>query len=114
MPWPVIESPRFYTLFLGLKRGFDEQPVTHPAAGEFLHKLKMLMAKLKVSFLPHLVAKLTEIGHERLMIGGHLIVRITYWHMSLVFLNLSYRNTCFSPCTTIGDPSSECIPIWIY
>jgi hypothetical protein len=48
IPWPVIESPQFYALFLALKRKLDLQPVTHPAAGEFLHKLKTLMAKLKV------------------------------------------------------------------
>jgi hypothetical protein len=48
IPWPVIESPQFYALFLALKRKLDEQPVTHPTAGEFLHKLKTLMAKLKV------------------------------------------------------------------
>lgn len=49
IPWPVIESKQFYTLFPALKKRLDQQPVTHPAAGEFLHTLKTLMAKLKVS-----------------------------------------------------------------
>ena len=49
IPWPVIESPRFYTLFPKLKRDLDKQSITHPAAGEFLLKLKILMAKLKAS-----------------------------------------------------------------
>jgi len=49
IPWPVIESKRFYTLFSSLKRALDEQPITHPNAGAFLHTLKTLMAKLKVN-----------------------------------------------------------------
>jgi hypothetical protein len=31
-----------------LKRRLDQQDVTHKAAGEFLHLMKTLMAKLKV------------------------------------------------------------------
>ncbi|KAI6143615.1 hypothetical protein BKA82DRAFT_2416446 [Pisolithus tinctorius] len=49
IPWPVIESKEFYKLFTKLKRCLDQQPVTHPAAGEFLHKMKTLMAKLKAN-----------------------------------------------------------------
>jgi hypothetical protein len=49
IPWPVIESPQFYSLFQKLKRDLDKQSITHSAAGEFLHKLKILMAKLKAS-----------------------------------------------------------------
>ena len=48
MPWPVIQSPRFYELFGALKTRLERQPVTHKSAGEFLRVLKMLMAKLKV------------------------------------------------------------------
>ena len=48
MPWPVIQSPRFYELFGALKTRLEKQPVTHKSAGEFLRVLKMLMAKLKV------------------------------------------------------------------
>lgn len=48
IPWPVIESTRFYDLFGGLKLRLDDQPITHPHAGAFLGALKMLMAKLKV------------------------------------------------------------------
>ena len=45
---PVIESKEFYKLFPALKRRLDRQVVTHKAAGEFLHLMKTLMAKLKV------------------------------------------------------------------
>jgi hypothetical protein len=54
IPWPVIESRQFYALFPTLKRRLDQQKTTHPAAGEFLHMLKTLMAKLKVCFLLHI------------------------------------------------------------
>jgi hypothetical protein len=100
-------------LFSELKHDLDEQPVTHPAGGEFLHKLKMLMAKLKVCFFSYLMAKLKEFAHERPMIGEHLIVSIAYRHMAVVFLNLSHRNPCLSPCTAIGGPPSQCFPIRI-
>ncbi|KAH8114638.1 hypothetical protein DFH11DRAFT_1508680 [Phellopilus nigrolimitatus] len=49
IPWPVIESRQFYTLFTTLKRRLDTQLPTHKGAGTFLHKLKMLMAKLKTN-----------------------------------------------------------------
>jgi hypothetical protein len=48
IPWPVIESRRFYSLYSTLKRRLDSQQVSHPSAGEFLYTLKILMAKLKV------------------------------------------------------------------
>ncbi|KAF8216790.1 hypothetical protein K438DRAFT_1797846 [Mycena galopus ATCC 62051] len=49
LPWPVIESKEFYALFPTLKKTLDQQEVTHPTAGEFLHTLKTLMAKLKAN-----------------------------------------------------------------
>ena len=45
---PVIESKEFYKLFSTVKRQLDKQSVTHRSAGEFLHLMKTLMAKLKV------------------------------------------------------------------
>ena len=48
IPWPVIGSEDFYGLFFELKKKLDQQPPSHPTAGEFLHTLKTLMAKLKV------------------------------------------------------------------
>ena len=45
---PVIESRDFYKLFSTLRKRLDQQVVTHQAAGEFLHLMKTLMAKLKV------------------------------------------------------------------
>ena len=52
IPWPVIESKEFYKLFATLKKRLDSQKNSHPAAGEFLHTIKTLMAKLKVCSLP--------------------------------------------------------------
>ncbi|KAJ7504160.1 hypothetical protein B0H11DRAFT_1709774, partial [Mycena galericulata] len=49
IPWPVIESKQFYALFPALKRTLNQQEITHVAAGEFLHTLKTLMAKLKAN-----------------------------------------------------------------
>ncbi|KAL4072312.1 hypothetical protein J3A83DRAFT_4188311 [Scleroderma citrinum] len=49
IPWPVIESREFYQLFPALKKCLDQQVVTHRAAGEFLHVMKTLMAKLKLT-----------------------------------------------------------------
>ena len=51
IPWPVIESKEFYKSFTILKRQLDLQKVSYPTAGEFLHTIKMLMAKLKVCHL---------------------------------------------------------------
>ena len=48
IPWPVIESAEFYKLFTVLKRRLDLQKCSHPTAGEFLHTIKTLMAKIKV------------------------------------------------------------------
>jgi hypothetical protein len=48
IPWPVIESGKFYELFYALKKRLDLQTISHPSAGEFLHTIKTLMAKLKV------------------------------------------------------------------
>jgi len=50
---PVIESKEFYRLFPALKRQLDKQVVTHRSAGEFLHTMKTLMAKLKVRVVSH-------------------------------------------------------------
>jgi len=48
MPWPVIESKEFYKLLATLKKRLDIQKISHPTAGEFLHTIKTLMAKIKV------------------------------------------------------------------
>ncbi|KAF8483069.1 hypothetical protein JB92DRAFT_3033310 [Gautieria morchelliformis] len=49
MPWPVIESSKFYSMFHRLKRVLYSQPITHPGAGMFLSTMKTLMAKLKTN-----------------------------------------------------------------
>jgi len=51
IPWPVIESSEFYKLLSALKKRLDQQPISHPVAGEFLLTIKTLMAKLKVRSL---------------------------------------------------------------
>lgn len=56
IPWPVIESKEFYKLFSALKKRLDLQKTSHMTAGEFLHTIKTLMAKLKVLISPWLVA----------------------------------------------------------
>lgn len=48
IPWPLIESKRFYTMFEKLRKTFYSQKATHPGAGVFLSTMKTLMAKLKV------------------------------------------------------------------
>jgi hypothetical protein len=48
IPWPVIESKEFYKLFSKVIKALDQQPTSHQTAGEFLLRLKTLMAKLKV------------------------------------------------------------------
>ena len=51
MPWPVIESKQFYTMFHRLQRRLEEQNTSHESAGVFLQTIKTLMAKLKVNFI---------------------------------------------------------------
>ncbi len=48
IPWPVIESRDFYRPFSAVKKELNQQSTSHNTAGEFLHTLKTLMAKLKV------------------------------------------------------------------
>jgi len=48
IPWPVIESKKFYSSFSLLQKMLRNQKITHSSAGMFLHTLKTLMAKLKV------------------------------------------------------------------
>ncbi|KAL1691225.1 hypothetical protein GGG16DRAFT_113392 [Schizophyllum commune] len=47
VPWPVIESQKFYTYFVSLKKALDRQRLTHSSGVEFAQTLKTLMAKLK-------------------------------------------------------------------
>ena len=73
IPWPVIESKEFYKSFTTLKRRLDLQRVSHPTAGEFLHTIKTLMAKLKVCNPP--AAKgIILIVYFRPMTGEHFLV----------------------------------------
>ncbi|KAI9453845.1 hypothetical protein BJY52DRAFT_1225384 [Lactarius psammicola] len=57
IPWPVIESKEFYKLFATLKRRLDLQKISHSTAGEFLHTVKTLMAKLKLTFSTETMAE---------------------------------------------------------
>ncbi len=69
IPWPVIQSTRFYELFGALKARLEKQPITHKSAGEFLRVLKMLMAKLKVRTRTACSIKLVSELLFRLAIG---------------------------------------------
>ncbi|KAI0302897.1 hypothetical protein B0F90DRAFT_1935607 [Multifurca ochricompacta] len=60
IPWPVIESKEFYKLFSTLKKRLDMQKISHPTAGEFLHTIKTLMAKLKANDWGALSQTMTE------------------------------------------------------
>ncbi|KDQ16740.1 hypothetical protein BOTBODRAFT_53828 [Botryobasidium botryosum FD-172 SS1] len=48
IPWPLLDSPRFYSSFGFLRSRLERQPSTHGPAGVFLQTLKTLMAKIKV------------------------------------------------------------------
>lgn len=74
IPWPVIESKEFYKLFAILKRRLDMQNISHPTAGEFLHTIKTLMAKIKVApiFVVHIT--FSAFSSNRPMIGVHFPV----------------------------------------
>ncbi|KAG8900599.1 hypothetical protein FRB99_005954 [Tulasnella sp. 403] len=69
IPWNVIQSREFYTLFSKLSKHLFRQKMTHATAGEFLITLKTLMAKLKAqdwgsidhTVIKHRVAALTTI-----------------------------------------------------
>ncbi|KAG8900672.1 hypothetical protein FRB99_005823 [Tulasnella sp. 403] len=69
IPWNVIQSREFYTLFSKLSKHLFKQKTTHATAGEFLITLKTLMAKLKAqdwgsidqTVIKHRVAALTNI-----------------------------------------------------
>ncbi|KAH9963060.1 hypothetical protein BJV74DRAFT_880022 [Russula compacta] len=60
IPWPVIESKEFYKLFSTLKKRLDLQKISHVTAGEFLHTIKTLMAKLKANDWGALSQTMTE------------------------------------------------------
>lgn len=64
--WPVIESREFYKLFATLKMRLDQQKISHSSAGEFLHTIKTLMAKLKVCLFFVNIQRLTPISGKRL------------------------------------------------
>ncbi|KAF7309973.1 VWFA domain-containing protein [Mycena indigotica] len=69
LPWPVIESKQFYALFPVIKRLLDKQEVTHRTAGEFLHTLKTLMAKLKANDWGALSQNLAAHRAQKLLTG---------------------------------------------
>ncbi|KAF7308315.1 VWFA domain-containing protein [Mycena chlorophos] len=69
IPWPVIESRQFYALFPSIKRLLDRQQVTHRTAGEFLHTIKTLMAKLKANDWGALSQNLAAHRSQKLLMG---------------------------------------------
>jgi hypothetical protein len=79
IPWPVIGSEDFYTLFFELKKKLHQQS-SHRIAGEFLHTLKTLMAKLKVCSPTVLFGWVTN--HLCLPLGKRLGGYVTYLPLS--------------------------------
>lgn len=51
IPWAVIGSSQFYSLFGVLKDRLGKRPTTYKHAGVFIEILKTLMAKLKVRLI---------------------------------------------------------------
>ncbi|OCH90958.1 hypothetical protein OBBRIDRAFT_792770 [Obba rivulosa] len=49
VPWPVIESRQFYTLFSAFKRRLDKQNTAYSGGSVFLQIIKTVMAKLKAN-----------------------------------------------------------------
>ena len=93
VPWPVIESREFYKLFYSVKKKLDQQKPSHRTAGEFLHTLKTLMAKLKVcTKLIQTESPLTSA--TPMWIGKRLGSYVTYVPVSSgrSLLNIHFRN----------------------
>ena len=103
IPWPVIKSEEFYTIFSALKKKLDQQPTLHHTAGEFLHTLKTLMAKLKACSPTFLFEWVTDhlCLSNRQTIGGLCHVR------SLVLI---FVLTLKSGCRNYGCASCEHSP----
>ncbi|KEP47826.1 von willebrand factor type A domain protein [Rhizoctonia solani 123E] len=78
IPWPVIKSRGFYTLFHRLRNTLENQPFTHGGAGVFLFTLKTLMAKIKANdwgaldknLAAHRAQQLTDWTSEAIGRGG--------------------------------------------
>ncbi|EMD40863.1 hypothetical protein CERSUDRAFT_121499 [Gelatoporia subvermispora B] len=49
VPWPVIESRQFYTLFTAFRKRLDKQATTYSGGSIFLQIIKTVMAKLKAN-----------------------------------------------------------------
>ncbi|CAE6509851.1 unnamed protein product [Rhizoctonia solani] len=49
IPWPVIKSRNFYTLFSSVRDTLEQRPFTYRGGSVFLHTLKTLMAKIKAN-----------------------------------------------------------------
>ena len=106
IPWPVIESKEFYRLFSALKKKLDQQSTSHHTAGEFLHTLKTLMAKLKVCSPTLLFGKVADsLRHpNRRMIGELCHVR---------FLVLRFCSRLEPGCRNHGRASCEYSPCYL-
>ncbi|KAE9406917.1 hypothetical protein BT96DRAFT_954710 [Gymnopus androsaceus JB14] len=81
IPWPVIESKQFYTLYPVLKGRLDKQVITHPTAGEFLQTLKTMMAKLKANDWGALSQTLA--GHRASQLMEALPYALTYGYTDI-------------------------------
>jgi hypothetical protein len=105
IPWPVIESKEFYKLFSTLEKCLDLQKFSHMSAGEFLHTIKTLMAKLKANF-PHFVVNLVMTTSDRPMIGDRYLVSFHITVSWSLFI-LPDRDHDPTSCQNTVNPSSD-------
>ncbi|CUA74255.1 hypothetical protein RSOLAG22IIIB_05485 [Rhizoctonia solani] len=67
IPWPVIHSPNFYTLFGSLRQRLEQQQFTHSDGGTFLCNLKTLIAKIKTNDWGSMCSNIAARRAQRLM-----------------------------------------------
>lgn len=99
LPWPVIKSKGFYTLFGHIRGILEDQPITHGEGGGFLHLLKTLMAKIMVSLLSEsisiydLMHVLIDQAHDWGALDREYLVNFN--KPSLTGIGMLPRNTCY-------------------
>ncbi|CUA74085.1 hypothetical protein RSOLAG22IIIB_10970 [Rhizoctonia solani] len=69
IPWPVIDSPSFYTLFGRLRQRLEQQPFTYSDGGTFLYNLKTLIAKINTNDWGSMYSNIAACRAQRLMAG---------------------------------------------
>ena len=91
----MIKSREFYKLFLSIKEKLSRQKTSHRTAGEFLHTLKILMAKLKVRLILTYCIGTDQCCMRRQTIGELCLVCSRFLVVTL--LNVRVRNYGLTP-----------------